>query len=163
MTRKRFDDYSTEFGLWLRGDKEKFKEKTGFDMVTDVSSIASRPSNAVFTPVIQSRGYAGHNLDYVWFCYTENKLMLVEEKRHKAKQKKSQRIVHGLVDTAFKFACDNNCTFLNKQAEVKIKYFGYHIIIFQKTNPEDGWIKIDGVKVTIDQLLAFLRFEWMPS
>jgi hypothetical protein len=56
MTRPRFDNHSTEFGLWLR----------------------SRPE------IDSSKGFVATNLDYVWQNYKTGDWMFIEEKRHGA-------------------------------------------------------------------------------
>lgn len=58
MTRKRNDTHSTEFGLWLREQKE-------------ISSEV---------------GFIATNLDYIWSNYKTKEWMLIEEKRYKAKR-----------------------------------------------------------------------------
>jgi hypothetical protein len=53
MTRQRFDEHSTEFGLWLRDQK-------------DIDS---------------NIGYVATNIDYMWENYKTKEWMLIEEKR----------------------------------------------------------------------------------
>lgn len=54
MTLRRFDEHSTEFGLWLRKQ-----------------------------PEIDSKlGYLASNIDYMWRNYKTGLWMLIEEKRH---------------------------------------------------------------------------------
>jgi len=63
MTRKRNDNHSTEFGLWLREQK-----------------------------VIDSKkGFLASNLDFIWTNYKNKKWLLIEEKRYMAKIKQWQR------------------------------------------------------------------------
>jgi len=54
MTKKRNDSHSTEFGLWLREQKE----------------------------IDSALGYVATNLDYVWSNYKTGEWMLIEEKRY---------------------------------------------------------------------------------
>lgn len=63
MTRRRFDDHSTEFGLWLRG-------------VPELDS---------------GDGFLATNLDYIWMNYKTGQWMLIEEKRYMAKMKRWQK------------------------------------------------------------------------
>lgn len=120
MTRARNDGHSTEFGLWLRDQKE----------------IAS------------TLGYVATNIDYVWENYKTGKWFLLEEKRYGCTPSWSQakQFVH--VDQSIK---DEN-------------YLGLYVLIFEKTNPDDGrmWIyginhRADRREITRDQLVAFLR------
>lgn len=54
MTQKRRDNHSTEFGLWLRDQKE----------------------------IDSKLGYIATNIDYVWRNYKTDQWMFIEEKRH---------------------------------------------------------------------------------
>jgi hypothetical protein len=63
MTRQRNDEHSTEFGLWLRRQR-------------DISS---------------ELGFVATNLDYIWENYKTGDWMLLEEKRHGSQPTFSQR------------------------------------------------------------------------
>lgn len=63
MTRKRNDNHSTEFGLWLREQK-------------DIDS---------------KKGFLASNLDFIWANWKNNKWLLIEEKRYMSKMKRWQR------------------------------------------------------------------------
>ena len=54
MTQQRRDGNSTEFGIWLRQQKE----------------------------IDSGIGFSTTNIDYLWFNYKNKKWMLIEEKRH---------------------------------------------------------------------------------
>jgi len=63
MTLQRFDEHSTEFGLWLRKQ-----------------------------PEIDSKlGYLASNIDYMWRNYKTGLWMLIEEKRYNSSPKFWQR------------------------------------------------------------------------
>ena len=70
MTRKRFDSHSTEFGLWLREQKN----------------------------IDSSLGYIATNIDYVWRNYKTGQWMLIEEKRYMSKVKRWQQEIFDLLD-----------------------------------------------------------------
>lgn len=70
MTRQRLDSHSTEFGLWLRQQKE----------------------------LDQRFGYLTTNLDFIWGNYNKQKWMLIEEKRYGAKLRQAQLDMIELVD-----------------------------------------------------------------
>ena len=57
MTKQRYDVHSTEFGLWLRKQKE----------------------------LDSSQGFIATNIDYVWRNYKTKKWILIEEKRYMSK------------------------------------------------------------------------------
>jgi hypothetical protein len=40
-----------------------------------------------------------------------------------------------------------------------IDYRGYHVIRFENETPDDGWVWLDGVIVTTDELRIFLSME----
>jgi len=164
MTRQRNDDKSTEFGLWTRGQLPDQK----IDVIS-IDSIIRRTPNIMFTDNMLSPENAvacdSENLDYIWFAYDECKIMLLEEKRFNGKQSFPQRDTHGIIHQALEFACKSRLEFKRESPSKNgpIEYFGYHLIQFENTNPEDGWVKIDNIEVASEQLLAFLRFEWMPT
>lgn len=115
MTQKRRDDKSTEFGLWLREQKE----------------------------LDSSIGFVATNLDYMWENYNSGQWMLIEEKRYNSKVKTYQTRMFTKIDKSIK---DEN-------------YKGFHILIFENTNPEDGLMTLDGKIITKEQLIDFLRFK----
>ena len=71
MTRKRIDEHSTEFGLWLREQKE----------------------------IDSTRGFVATNLDYIWANYKTGDWMLIEEKRFKGSVTYSQSQLLSKIDT----------------------------------------------------------------
>ena len=116
MTTKRNDSHSTEFGLWLREQK-------------DIDS---------------KLGYVATNLDYIW-CNYKNKLwMLIEEKRYGSSPKLYQKEL---------FRTLHKCCLHDSN------YRGIHLLVFEKTNPEDGKIFWDKVQITKEQLINKLRFK----
>jgi len=115
-TRKRYDKFSTEFGLWLREQRE----------------------------IDSSLGYLTTNLDYIWVNYKTHDWMLLEEKRHGAIVRLWQQQIFNHLD---KFLQSDN------------HYKGFHKIVFQNTNPEDGYIWLDGISITKAELLEFLQFK----
>lgn len=63
MTRQRYDNHSTEFGLWLRQQAE----------------------------LDSKLGYQATNLDYIWGNYKTGDWMCIEEKRYGADVSLAQR------------------------------------------------------------------------
>jgi hypothetical protein len=115
MTRKRIDNHSTEFGLWLR-------EQNALD---------------------SSKGFIATNLDYMWKNYKNNLWMYLEEKRYNSVLRSPQIGLFLKADTSVQ---DEN-------------YKGFHLIVFEKTSPDDGAVFLDGKKITTEDLISFLRFE----
>ena len=73
MTKKRFDNNSTEFGLWLR-------EQTEID---------------------SKLGFVTTNIDFFWKNWKTKKFMLIEEKRHMSEMATFQRYIYKQLDDAF--------------------------------------------------------------
>jgi hypothetical protein len=116
VTAQRRDKHSTEFGLWLRAQKE----------------------------IDSALGFVATNLDFVWCNYDTGEWMLIEEKRFGAAIKSWQREIFKRLHDACKGADG---------------YKGFHLLVFEKTNPEDGKIFLDRKEITKDDLLKFLKFE----
>ena len=72
MTRPRYDNHSTEFGLWLRGQKR----------------------------IDSKLGFVATNLDYIWTNYKTGFWMMLEEKRYKSSLTFSQRQQFQILDKA---------------------------------------------------------------
>ena len=118
MTRKRNDEHSTEFGLWLREQKE----------------------------LESSLGFVASNLDYIWGNYKTGKWMLLEEKRHGRDVTYSQKQLFKKIHAA----CNGS-----------ENYVGIHLVVFENTSPDDGKIWLDRKEITKEDLILFLRFEWI--
>lgn len=122
MTRKRNDNHSTEFGLWLREQK----------------------------PIDSRLGYVATNLDYVWKNHRNAKWMLLEEKRY---------------GSYMTFPQEKMFKTLHFTSQHSPCYQGFYIIIFEKTNPDDGKIFISNIansktkEFTKDELIKFLQFD----
>jgi hypothetical protein len=74
MTRKRLDEHSTEFGLWLRDQKE----------------------------IDSKLGFVATNLDYIWSNYKTGDYMLIEEKRYNSEVRYAQKKLFNLLDKNLK-------------------------------------------------------------
>lgn len=116
MTRQRNDSHSTEFGLWLRVQKE----------------------------IDSKLGYVATNIDYLWHNYKDGVWMLIEEKRYNRRPAYAQQKMFKLLDDV----CQSD-----------LNYRGLHVLVFEKTSPEDGLIFLDGQTISPEQLIRFLRFE----
>jgi len=96
-------------------------------------------------PEIDSRlGYVTTNIDYMWMNYKDDgRWMLIEEKRYNGNttysQHKQFEIIHN--------ACRSDK-----------KYRGIHLLVFEKTTPDDGKIFLDRIEISKEQLISFLKF-----
>lgn len=116
MTKKRYDNHSTEFGLWLR-------EQDSLD---------------------STLGFTATNVDFIWRNYESGAWMLIEEKRYltnvKFPQTEMFKILHNSIQDD--------------------KYYGFHVLIFEKTNPDDGKIFWDGGEINKETLIKILKFNF---
>lgn len=118
-TRKRIDSHSTQYGLWLREQKE----------------------------IDSSLGYTGTNIDFVWRNYKTGQIMLIEEKRYMGELTMAQDGTFCIIDNAL------------KNSILKSVYYGFHLIRFENTNPEDGKIYLNNILISKEDLIKFLKFE----
>lgn len=70
MTQKRRDEHSTEFGLWLREQRQ----------------------------LDSGLGYVATNIDYVWENYKTGAWMIIEEKRYRSQPKFYQKRIFERLD-----------------------------------------------------------------
>lgn len=117
MTQERRDSHSTEFGLWLREQKE----------------------------IDSGLGYVATNIDYVWRNYKTGQWMFIEEKRYGRQPKFYQQKIFDLLSWCGKHHS---------------KYFGFHVLVFENTSPEDGKIFLNGKGISREELLQFLQFKY---
>ena len=138
-TRRRGDNGDTPFGEWMR-----------------------------LHPELDSRIYGldNENIDYTSFLYMLGYLLLLEEKIGFDKFPSfAQCDTHSVIDQMCQFAAthpDFRAKRLMQGRTEKITYRGYHLIQFEKTNPEDGKIRLNGMPITKEQLLLFLQGKWEP-
>ena len=90
-----------------------------------------------------SLGFATTNIDYVWHNYRTGQWMFIEEKRHNKQPAWFQEKIFQLVD---------------KVARLDKNYCGFHVLVFENTNPEDGRMWLDHKSIEKADLLAFLTF-----
>ncbi len=95
-------------------------------------------------PIDSGLGYVATNLDYMWGNHKTGKWMLLEEKRY---------------NKGLTFAQTKQFQDLDKAAGSDPKYHGFHLLRFEKTNPEDGKLRLDNKIISISELISFLRFE----
>ena len=89
-------------------------------------------------------GFVATNIDFVWKNYKTGKWMFIEEKRHSSDVKRWQHEIFSDLHHACKSAKG---------------YCGFHLLVFENTNPDDGKMWLDRKEITIEQLVKFLRFE----
>lgn len=96
------------------------------------------------------------DIDFVIFCYLTGDLMTVEAKEKGGSvpmaQADTQNILRQLL------ARSSGAMVNTKRGIRPIRYHGHHLIQFQNSTPDDGWIRLDGKDVTREQLIMFLNF-----
>lgn len=136
-TRKRHDDGDTPFGAWMRHH-----------------------------PQLDSRLYHLdiENIDYAVFEYMQGLLMLLEEKRGFNNFPTDAQVdTHSIIDQALRFAFSHPDFAVERvypDRTQNIVYYGYFLVQFERTNPDDGEIRVNNIPVSKDQLLQFLKFQW---
>jgi len=130
MTRKRNDNHSTEFGLWIRE----------------------------FGPDSKRDGLDLENLDYVLFNYYTGDLALVEEKRYGGKPTIAQWDTLGIVDQLLKYGSDLKRPVKTLRGWRSIKYHGLYLLRFENTTPDDGWVELNGERISKDDVIRFFNF-----
>ena len=91
-----------------------------------------------------SLGYVATNVDFVWHNYKTGKWMLIEEKRYGGHVTRSQKGMFNILTRAC--SLDRN-------------YCGFFLIVFSETSPDDGEIRINGIRATVEELFDLLRFD----
>lgn len=94
--------------------------------------------------ISSSRGYIATNLDFIWSNYKSGLWMLIEEKRFNSQMRWSQERQFQLIDFACRF---------------HPKYRGFHLVVFEKSSPDDGRIWLDKHEISRRQLMEFLAFN----
>jgi len=89
-----------------------------------------------------SLGFIATNIDYMWTNYHTGFWMLIEEKRHDTQPRFWQQRMFKKLDLA---------------ARNDPNYRGFHLLVFEHTNPDDGAIWLDGEEIDKAQLLMFLQ------
>lgn len=90
-----------------------------------------------------SLGYIPTNIDWMWRSYKNKLWMLIEEKRYGYFPKFYQTESYAILDAAIH---DDN-------------YRGFHLLVFENTDPDDGAIFLDGYSVTQTELIEFMQFS----
>lgn len=117
-------------------------------------------------PELDSKlGYVGTDVDLVWYNHKKAMIMLQEHKEHGAAVSPSQEATLSVLDQAIQHTLtDPDFLLISRRFSIppNVHYCGLHTIVCQHTSPDDGEVSIDGVKVSQEELVRFLQFEWTP-
>ncbi len=94
-----------------------------------------------------SKGYNNSDADYFWEDFHNGDWMIIEEKTFKASMSFAQNKI-------FKKVHNSICS---------PQYKGFHLLIFEKTDPEDGRMWLDGKEINVCALIKFLQFKLPDS
>jgi len=113
--------------------KRKDSHSTEFGLwVRDVDELCS------------SKGFVATDIDFMWSNYKTDEWMLIEEKRYNGAVVFPQSALLAKIDRA----CKSDTT-----------YKGLHVLVFERTSPEDGRIYWDDIQISREQLIRILQFR----
>jgi len=133
LTRQRNDKHSTEFGLWLREQKD-----------------------------INSSKYDAQNLDFIWFAYKAGWVLLLEEKRYNSSQSFAQKDTHNIVHQMLEFASGHIIDTAKGKRRIDYRGY-FLIQFENTNPDDSDWIKINGKKHTKEDLLHLLQNGYLVS
>jgi hypothetical protein len=112
-----------------------------------------------------SLGFVASDVDLTWYNHKLELIMITEHKEHMGLIRPSQEATLSVLDQGLaRGLSDPKLILVSRRLHIPehVHYCGFHTIVCQNTNPDDGDIYVDGVQVTQEQFLHFLRFEWTP-
>jgi hypothetical protein len=83
-----------------------------------------------------AHGFRCYNVDYAWAHFSSGKYLFIEEKRYGSSPRPHQCWLYEKID---------------KTCKHDPRYHGFHILTFQNTSPVDGWMRLNGVLVTVPE------------
>ncbi len=95
-----------------------------------------------------STGFAVSDLDFVLWNWKHKKIMFLEIKTRQSKPGKGQRMMWSLIHKWIIKGISSDWT-----------YYGFHLIVFEKTNFEDGKCFLDNKEISEQDLIKFLSFN----
>lgn len=110
-------------------------------------------------------GYVATDVDLTWYNYKKALIMLLEHKEYMAVVGAPQESVLAVLDQALTWGLsDPSKRLVSHRIRIpeRVHYCGLHTIRCEHTSPLDGDVYIDDVRVTNEELLSFLKFEWTP-
>lgn len=106
---------------------------------------------------LDSSTVSNQNLDYVWHDYRTNRLLTIEEKRHRGASAPAQTDTHGVVAQMLHAASG---MFVQTMRGLRpVEYVGHYVIRFENTSPDDGRLWINGTETSPSVLVALLGFD----
>lgn len=95
-----------------------------------------------------STGFCASDLDFIFWNWKNKKVMLLELKTRNSKPRPFQKLMWQHLNKWIKNGIDQEW-----------EYYGFHLIVFEKTNFDDGLCYLNGNKITEKDLINFLSFE----
>ena len=94
-----------------------------------------------------SCGFSVSDLDFVLWNWKDNKVMLLEVKTRNKQPGTGQKIMWKKID---KWIAKGICS--------DWTYYGFHYVVFERTNFEDGKCFLNGKPISEPELINFLSF-----
>ncbi len=101
-------------------------------------------------------GFTTTDVDFVWRNYRDAWFITIEEKCRRTEVPWSQAVTHGILVEMLQFASGKKILVNDGSAKRHIEYRGHFFVQFSGTTPDDGWMKINGVARTVEQLIELL-------
>lgn len=116
-------------------------------------------------PELDSRlGFNDSDVDFVWHRYKGlpyHAMMLIEQKTYRKPMENNQRETLGFLGRMLHAYKTRRMLSMRNQS-VEVRYFGYHLLEFERESPDDGRIWWNGQEITKQQLVQIMRFEIDP-
>lgn len=96
---------------------------------------------------------------YIDHQFLQGHLMFIEEKQYKSTRTMSQRDTFGIIDQWCKHASGIEVKRELEERPSKVTYWGWFVVQFEKTGPEDGRVWINGKLADINELEQLLLFN----
>lgn len=97
------------------------------------------------------------DIDFVLFSYLTGEIMTLEVKERGALPRMAQKDTQNVLRQLLQLS--SPATVQTIRGVRKINYRGHHLIQLQNTTPDNGWVKLDGRKVSRNELLLFINFD----
>jgi hypothetical protein len=96
------------------------------------------------------------DVDFVLFSYLTGDFLTLETKERGGYMSTAQKDTAKVISQFLRLS--SGATIDTKRGLRPIKYHGHHLVQFQNTTPDDGWIRLDGKTITKQDFLLFLNF-----
>lgn len=132
MTRQRYDNHGTEFGLWLRKQNE----------------------------INSDLGFRASNIDFVWENAVTDKFILLEEKRYLAEPFYYQKKIFHILDESCKHDPNYKGFFILTFEKTSPEDGRIFLLKLDKSNWENRNLAVLRKEISKEKLINFLKLRW---